>query len=124
MDRPALLLGGFILIVGLLAVLVMAERTEVSEYPYAAQVSAVPGSAYEEQARKAGMAQTEVFPLLLFAVGGMQVFVAASDLLTMFVALEVLSLPLYLLTASARRRRLLSQAAATRYFRWGAYASA
>ena len=124
MDRPALLLGGFILIVGLLAVLVMADRTEVGEDSYAAQVSAVPGSAYEEQARKAGMAQTEVFPLLLFAVGGMQVFVAASDLLTMFVALEVLSLPLYLLTASARRRRLLSQEAAMKYFLLGAYASA
>ena len=35
-------------------------------------------------------------------------FVAANDLLTMFVALEVLSLPLYLMCALARRRRLLS----------------
>lgn len=123
-DRPALLLGGLILIAALLAVLVLADRTEVREDSYAAQVSAVPGSAYEEQVRRAGMAQTEVFPLLLFAVGGMQVFVAASDLLTMFVALEVLSLPLYLLTASARRRRLLSQEAAMKYFLLGAFASA
>lgn len=123
-DRPALVLGILILIVGLLSVLVMADRTEIGEDSYAAQVSAVPGSAYEEQARKAGLAQTEVFPLLLFAVGGMQVFVAASDLLTMFVALEVLSLPLYLLTASARRRRLLSQEAAMKYFLLGAFASA
>ena len=35
--------------------------------------------------------QTEVFPLALFALGGMMIFVAANDLLTMFVALEVLS---------------------------------
>lgn len=124
MDRPALVLGMLILVIGILSVLVLADRTEVGEDAYAAQVSAIPGSEYEEQARKAGFAQTEVFPLLLFAVGGMQVFVAASDLLTMFVALEVLSLPLYLLTASARRRRLLSQEAAMKYFLLGAFASA
>src|SRR5690625_3357273 len=124
MDRPALLLGGFILIVGLLAVLVMADRTEVGEDSYAAHVSAVPGWSLEEQAHKAGMAQSEDFSLLLFAVGGMQVFVAASELLTMFVALEVLSLPLNVLTASARRRRLLSQEAAMKYFLLGVYASA
>ena len=51
-------------------------------------------------------------------------FVAANDLLTMFVALEVFSLPLYLLCALARRRRLLSQEAALKYFLLGAFASA
>ena len=63
--------------------------------------------------------QTEVFPLTLFAVGGMLLFPAANDLLTMFVALEVLSLPLYLLCGLARRRRLLSQEAALKYFLLG-----
>jgi NADH-quinone oxidoreductase subunit N len=42
----------------------------------------------------------------------------------MFVALEVLSLPLYLLCGLARRRRLLSQEAAVKYFLLGAFASA
>jgi NADH-quinone oxidoreductase subunit N len=42
----------------------------------------------------------------------------------MFIALEVLSLPLYLLCALARRRRLLSQEAALKYFLLGSYASA
>src|SRR5690606_26953893 len=51
---------------------------------------------------------TEVYPLTLFSLGGMALFVAASDLLVMFVALEVLSLPLYLMCALSRRRRLLS----------------
>jgi NADH-quinone oxidoreductase subunit N len=51
-------------------------------------------------------------------------FVSANDLLTMFVALEVFSLPLYLLCGLARRRRLLSQEAAMKYFLLGAYASA
>ena len=60
---------------------------------------------------------------MLFAVGGMMLFPAANDLLTMFVALEVLSLPLYLLCGLARRRRLLSQEAALKYFLLGAFSS-
>ncbi len=60
----------------------------------------------------------------MFAIGGMLIFVAANDLLTMFIALEVFSLPLYLLCALARRRRLLSQEAALKYFLLGAFASA
>ena len=60
---------------------------------------------------------------MMFAVGGMMLFPAANDLLTMFVALEVLSLPLYLLCGLARRRRLLSQEAAMKYFLLGAFSS-
>jgi NADH-quinone oxidoreductase subunit N len=41
----------------------------------------------------------------------------------MFVALEVLSLPLYLMAGLSRRRRLLSQEAALKYFLLGAFAS-
>ena len=59
----------------------------------------------------------------MFAVGGMMLFPAANDLLTLFVALEVLSLPLYLLCGLARRRRLLSQEAAMKYFLLGAFSS-
>jgi len=68
--------------------------------------------------------QTEVFPLTLFALGGMMAFVAANDLLTMFIALEVLSLPLYLMCGLARRRRLLSQESAVKYFLLGTFSSA
>ena len=60
---------------------------------------------------------------MMFAVGGMMLFPAANDLLTMFVALEVFSLPLYLLCGLARRRRLLSQEAALKYFLLGAFSS-
>ncbi|GAA4850744.1 NADH-quinone oxidoreductase subunit NuoN [Actinomycetospora corticicola] len=67
---------------------------------------------------------TEVFPFVLFALLGMLAFCASNDLITMFVALEVLSLPLYLLCGLARRRRLLSQEAAVKYFLLGAFASA
>ena len=55
------------------------------------QASAIAGSVVEQLATKAGVMQTEVFPLTLFAVGGMLLFPASDDLLTMFIALEVLS---------------------------------
>ncbi len=71
-----------------------------------------------------GRVQTEVYPLLMFSVAGMMLFPASNDLLTMFVALEVLSLPLYLLCGLARHRRLLVQEAALKYFLLGAFSSA
>ena len=88
------------------------------------QASAVVGSVAEKVAAKAGVMQTEVFPLTLFAIAGMLLFPAADDLLAMFIALEVLSLPLYLMCGLARRRRLLSQEAALKYFLLGAFSSA
>ncbi|MBM7368506.1 NADH-quinone oxidoreductase subunit NuoN [Gordonia hydrophobica] len=84
----------------------------------------VPGSPDELIAGRSGTVTTEVYPLALLAVGGMMLFGACGDLLTMFIALEVLSLPLYLLCALARRRRLLSQEASLKYFLLGAFSSA
>ena len=123
-DGPALVLQGVLALLGLVSLLVIADRTESGEDAFAPSASAVPGSDYEELARRKGLAQTEVFPLVLFALGGMMIFPAAGDLLTLFVALEVLSLPLYLLSGMARRRRLLSQEASMKYFLLGAFASA
>ncbi|MDR1393162.1 MAG: NADH-quinone oxidoreductase subunit NuoN [Bifidobacteriaceae bacterium] len=108
----------------LIGLLVIADRTVQGDDAFAPQASAVPGSEYEEQARKAGLTQTDVFPLVLFATGGMMLFPVAGDLITLFVALEVLSLPLYLLSGMARHRRLLSQEASLKYFLLGAMASA
>lgn len=137
-DRPTLYLQGTVLLVAVLAVIFIAERTQArAESKVAAkagvsagldsftpQASAVPGSDAEREAERAGAAQTELFPLLLLSVGGMMVFPASNDLLTMFVALEVLSLPLYLMCGLARHRRLLSQEAAMKYFLLGAFSSA
>ncbi|WP_454050847.1 NADH-quinone oxidoreductase subunit NuoN [Cellulomonas sp. Marseille-Q8402] len=122
-DGPTLVLQGTIAVLALLAVLVVADRTG-GEDAFAPQGAAVPGSGYEEAARAAGLQQTEVFPLVLFATGGMLIFPATGDLLTLFVALEVLSLPLYLLSGLSRRRRLLSQEASMKYFLLGSFASA
>jgi len=124
LDRPALLLQALLVLLGLLSALVMADRTDAGQDAFAPSGAAVPGSDYERVATARGLAQTEVFPLMLFALGGMMIFPAAGDLLTLFVALEVLSLPLYLLTGLARRRRLLSQEASMKYFLLGAFASA
>ena len=81
------------------------------------------GSPRDRELLTSERVQTEVYPLTTFAIGGMMLFVAANDLLLMFVALEVLSLPLYLISGLARRRRLLSQEAALKYFLLGAFAS-
>ncbi|WP_435604001.1 NADH-quinone oxidoreductase subunit NuoN [Streptomyces sp. bgisy130] len=129
-DGPALFLQGTILLVSLVAVFTFAERRlDPAAHgkhvdSFAAQPAAVPGGAAEQAAVKAGFTTTEVFPIALFAVGGMLVFPAANDLLTLFIALEVFSLPLYILCALARRQRLLSQEAAVKYFLLGAFSSA
>lgn len=123
-DGPTLVLWAITAVLALLAVLVIADRTATGEDAFAPQGAAVPGSGYEEAARAAGLEQTEVYPLVLFATGGMLIFPATGDLLTLFVALEVLSLPLYLLTGLSRRRRLLSQEASMKYFLLGSFASA
>lgn len=122
-DRPTLFIQGTILVLAFISVLLIAESSH-EESPFAAQAAALPGSPEEREGLLAGISHTEVYPLTLFAVGGMMLFPAANDLLTMFVALEVLSLPLYLLCGLARRRRLLSQEAAMKYFLLGAFSSA
>jgi NADH-quinone oxidoreductase subunit N len=122
-DGPALFLQGTLAVLGIVALLLIAERSLEQGGPFVAHAAITVGSESDRrQSRDSGA--TEVFPLTLFALGGMMLFVAANDLLTMFVALEVFSLPLYLLCAMARRRRLVSQEAAMKYFLLGGFASA
>jgi NADH-quinone oxidoreductase subunit N len=123
-DGPTVFLWVLLLVLGLAGALLFAERhLEGGVSSFAGQASALPGTDAEREASTRGLEHTEVYPLLLFALGGMMLFPAANDLLTLFVALEVLSLPLYLLTGLARRRRLLSQEAAMKYFLLGAFSS-
>src|SRR6202042_1950 len=114
---------GTIIVLAFVSIMLIAESSH-DVVPFAAQAAAVPGSAEEREGLEAGISHTEVYPLWLFAGGGMLLFPASNDLLTMFVALEVLSLPLYLLCGLARRRRLLSQEASMKYFLLGAFSSA
>ena len=123
-DGPTIFLQGSLLVLGAVSVMLIGERSIERGGPFVSQAAITVGS--DKDMRQAGdqPGATEVFPLTIFALGGMLLFVAANDLLTMFVALEVFSLPLYLLCALARRRRLLSQEAARKYFLLGSYASA
>jgi len=124
-DGPTLFMQGSILVLAFIAALVMAERqVDPAGDAFAPRASALPGSEEEQEFTRLGWFQTEVWPLFLFSVGGMLLFPASTDLLTMFVALEVLSLPLYVLAGLARRRRLLSQEASLKYFVLGAFSSA
>jgi NADH-quinone oxidoreductase subunit N len=124
-DGPTLFIWGLLLLLSLVSVGMMAERRlEGGVTAFAGQAAALPGTEAEREASTRGLEHTEVFPLMMFAVGGMMLFPASNDLLTMFVALEVLSLPLYLLCGLARRRRLLSQEAAMKYFLLGSFSSA
>jgi NADH-quinone oxidoreductase subunit N len=124
-DGPALFLQGTILGLSVLSMLAIAERFNgIGADAFTAQGASAPGSAQESAAVRAGATTTEVFPLTMFTIAGMLLFTAAGDLLTMFVALEVLSLPLYILAGLASRRRLLSQEASLKYFLLGAFSSA
>jgi NADH-quinone oxidoreductase subunit N len=124
-DGPTLFLQGVLCVLGLGSVLLLAERRlDSAGSDIVGQASALPGSRDDLALAQSGRVQTEVFPLALFALGGMLVFPACNNLLLMFVALEVLSLPLYLMAGLARRRRLLSLEAAVKYFLLGAFASA
>ncbi|MEV6965835.1 NADH-quinone oxidoreductase subunit NuoN [Hamadaea sp. NPDC051192] len=123
-DKAALFLQGAIVVLGAVALLLIGERALERGGPFVAQAAITVGSEADQQQAKTGSGATETFPLALFSLSGMMLFVASNDLLTMFIALEVFSLPLYLLCALARRRRLISQEAALKYFLLGAYASA
>jgi NADH-quinone oxidoreductase subunit N len=123
-DGPGVFAWGILLVFGLLSMLMFAERRlEGGMSAFTGRAADAPGSAAEAEAVKLRVEHTEIFPLAMFALVGMMLFATANDLLTMFVALEVLSLPLYLLCGLARRRRLLSQEAALKYFLLGSFSS-
>ena len=65
----------------------------------------------------------EYVALLLFSATGMLMMTTANDLIVVFLALETLSIPLYVLAAFDRRRRR-SLEAGMKYFVLGAFSSA
>ncbi|WP_430867772.1 NADH-quinone oxidoreductase subunit NuoN [Demequina aurantiaca] len=123
-DRQALLWQIIILVMGIFGVMLFASRTSSGESGFTPLGASVPGSQEETIARRKGFELTEVFSLGLFAVGGMMLFTSVTDFIFLFVALEVFSLPLYIMVALSRRRRLLSHEASLKYFLLGAFSSA
>jgi NADH-quinone oxidoreductase subunit N len=66
---------------------------------------------------------SEYLALLLLSATGMMIMATANDLVVVFLALEILSIALYVL-AAFDRRRLESQEAGLKYFVLGAFSSA
>jgi NADH-quinone oxidoreductase subunit N len=69
-----------------------------------------------------GEDRPEFYALVLFATLGMTLITAAADLILVFLALEILSLSLYVLTALSRR--LAAVEGSMKYFLLGAFSSA
>jgi NADH-quinone oxidoreductase subunit N len=72
--------------------------------------------------QRSGELRPELYALVLFATAGMTLITASADLITMFIALEILSLALYVLTGSSSR--LGAVEGAMKYFLLGAFSSA
>ncbi|HEY7174223.1 MAG TPA: NADH-quinone oxidoreductase subunit N, partial [Micromonosporaceae bacterium] len=102
-DGPALFLQGTLILLGVVALLLVAERTVEKGGAFVASAAVTAGTEMDRAQARHEPSTTDTYPLMLFSLGGMLLFVSANDLLTMFVALEVFSLPLYLLCALARR---------------------
>jgi NADH-quinone oxidoreductase subunit N len=69
-----------------------------------------------------GLPAGEFYALLLFSIVGMMLMVQSTDLLLMFLALETMSIAVYVLTG-IRRDQAVSTEAAFKYFLLGAFAS-
>jgi len=72
--------------------------------------------------RANGIKRQEYYYLMLFSISGMMLMGMANDLILVFLALELLSIPLYVLAAFGRPRQD-SEEAAMKYFLLGAFAS-
>lgn len=72
--------------------------------------------------KRASIDKGEYYGLVLFSVAGMVLMAQATDLIITFLALELLSIPLYIL-AAFKKDESSSEEAGVKYFLLGAYAS-
>jgi NADH-quinone oxidoreductase subunit N len=68
------------------------------------------------------IARGEYYSLVMFSLSGMMLMASAGDLIVVFVSLELLSIPLYIMAGFARPR-VESEESAMKYFLLGAFAS-
>jgi NADH-quinone oxidoreductase subunit N len=71
--------------------------------------------------RRMGLNRGEYYVLMMFSISGMMLMASAADLIMVFLALELLSIPLYVLAGFARPKAE-SEEAALKYFLLGAFA--
>ena len=72
--------------------------------------------------KRMGIERSEYYTLMLFSIAGMMLMAIAADLIVVFLALELLSIPLYVLAGFAHPR-LDSEEAALKYFLLGAFST-
>ena len=72
--------------------------------------------------KRMGIERGEYYALMLFSISGMMLMAQAADLIVVFLALELLSLPLYVLSAFARPKAE-SEESGLKYFLLGAFSS-
>ena len=72
--------------------------------------------------KRMGLERGEYYILMLFSIVGMMLMAQAADLIIIFLALELLSIPLYVLAAFARPN-LQSEEAGVKYFLLGAFST-
>ena len=72
--------------------------------------------------KRMGFERGEYYTLILFSISGMLLMAQASNLIVIFLGLELLSIPLYVLAAWARPRQE-SEEAGIKYFLLGAFAT-
>ena len=99
-DNFALFINITLTLIGILTILFSSEVVEREELPTG-----------------------EYYTLLLFSIAGMMLMASATDLLLVFLALEILSLAVYVLTG-IRRSSEAGAEAAFKYFLLGAFSSA
>ncbi len=71
--------------------------------------------------KRMGIQRGEYFILIIFSVTGMMLMAQAADLIIVFLALELLSIPLYVLAAFTRK--VESEESGVKYFLLGAFAT-
>jgi NADH-quinone oxidoreductase subunit N len=71
--------------------------------------------------KRMGINRSEYYTLMLFSISGMMLMAQATDLIIVFLALELLSIPLYVLAAISRKRD--AEESGVKYFLLGAFAS-
>ncbi len=72
--------------------------------------------------RRMGIERGEYYPIMMFSIVGMMLMAQAADLIVVFLALELLSIPLYIMAALAYPRTE-SEEAGIKYFLLGAFAA-
>lgn len=105
-------------IVGLLLLMVAAGLPDRLQMTVQAEASATRGGAFEPADAMRG----EFYALFLFSLAGLMLCAGADDLVWLFLALELTSLPTYVMVAISRDR-VEAQESAVKYFFLGAMAT-